>query len=180
MRVRLPPNGAEPKDELYTGMRAGSSPAPARLSASQRTLQSMLEGMARGVDKVMREHPNWMPLLGRDQRLPQSVLSLVDTLAELMQQQGFLPADVLRAYGCVMSFAVGSRAGRARPRRRRRHGCAALCSRQRARDARAGRFTNLATATATLNRWRSEDLFELGLRSLLAGIESRSAGKASP
>jgi AcrR family transcriptional regulator len=163
------------KDGLYEGMRGRLLARISAASIPRRTWQAMLEGVARAAHRVMREHPNWTPLLALDSGLPPVGLALIDELWGLMLKEGFALEDAMGAYACVMSFAVGSvlferimmGAGDVVAKR------LALLKELVGRA--PNRYTSLASVTARVDRWRWDDVFELGIRSLLAGIEAKCA-----
>jgi AcrR family transcriptional regulator len=163
------------KDALYDGMRERLFSHVSVVDIPRRTWQSMLEGIARGVHRVMREHPNWTPLLARDSGVPRSGFGFINELWELMLKEGFAVEDTMRAYGCVMSFAVGSvlferimvGGGDVIAKR------LVLLKEILARA--PEQFASLSSVAAQLDNWRWDDVFDLGIRSLLSGIESHCA-----
>jgi AcrR family transcriptional regulator len=163
------------KDALYDGMRERLFSHVSTASISRRTWRSMLEGIARGVYRVMREHPNWTPLLARDSGVPRSGFGFINELWELMLKEGFAVEDTMRAYGCVMSFAAGSvlferimmGAGDVIEKR--------LALLKGILDRAPGQFASLSSVAAKVDHWRWDDVFDLGIRSLLSGIESHCA-----
>jgi hypothetical protein len=150
----------------------------ARISAasiSRRTWQSMLEGIAGGAYRVMREHPNWTPLLAHDSGPPSSGLGFIDELWDRMLNEGFAVEDAMRAYGCVMSFAVGSVLFE-----RIMMGAGDVIAKRLALlkglvNNAPARYASLASVAAKVDRWRWNDVYELGIRSLLTGIEAQCA-----
>jgi hypothetical protein len=97
----------------------------------------------------------------------------VDALMELMLKDGVAAADAMRAYGCVMSFAVGSAQFE-----RVMMGGGDVAARRfalvRELAARApGRYASLTAVAAKVDRWCCDDLFDLGIRSLLSGIDPK-------
>jgi AcrR family transcriptional regulator len=167
------------KDALYEGMRGRLFERVSAANISRRTWQSVLEGVARSVHRVMGEHPHWTPLLAHDSGLPSSGLAFIDGLWELMLKEGFAIEDVLRAYGSVMSFAIGSvlferimmgAEGDVIAKR--------LALMKELVGHAPARYVSLATVAAKVDRWRWDDVFELGIRSLLAGIETQCAPPA--
>jgi AcrR family transcriptional regulator len=163
------------KDGLYEGMRGQLFARVSAVSTSRRTWQSMLEGIARDVYRVMREHPNWTPLLAHASGLPPSGIDFIDELWELMLKGGFALEDAMRAYGAMMSFAVGSvlfertMMGSGDVLTKRLTLLKELVIRA------PGRYASLASVAAKIDRWRWDDVFDLGLRSLLTGIEAKCA-----
>jgi hypothetical protein len=129
--------------------------------------------MARGIYRVLRAHPYWTPLLAHTSGLPPSGLDFIERLMKLMLQEGFAAEEAMRAYGCVMSFAVGSVLferimtddGDVIAKR------LALVKELGARA--PDRYSSLAVVAAKVDQFRWDDVFELGIRSLLAGIEAQ-------
>lgn len=161
------------KDALYEGMRERMFARVASRGSSRHAWQSMLEQVARGVFRTMREHPDWTPLLAHGSGPPGFALGFFDELLELMQEDGVSLEDAIRAYGCVMSFAIGSvlfehlMTGGGDVIAKRLALLKELVARAPSRHA------NLASIAGKLDRWSFDDVFELGLRSLLIGIEAK-------
>jgi AcrR family transcriptional regulator len=163
------------KDALYEGMRERLFARISAASISRRTWQSMLEGIAGGAYRVMREHPNWTPLLAHDSGPPSSGLGFIDELWDRMLNEGFAVEDAMRAYGCVMSFAVGSVLFE-----RIMMGAGDVIAKRLALlkglvNNAPARYASLASVAAKVDRWRWNDVYELGIRSLLTGIEAQCA-----
>jgi AcrR family transcriptional regulator len=170
------------KTALYAGMReriffvhVGAE------TISRQTWQSMLEGLARGLYRVMHERPNWTPVFAYHTGPASAGLGFIDESVRLMLEDGLALEDAFSAYWCAMSFAVGS-ALCERTMMGAGDGCARLLDRLRELPVRApGRHATLAAAAPKLIGWSWDDAFERGLRSLLAGIEARRARpKAAP
>jgi len=161
------------KDALYAGMRGRVFERASTVSGSRRTWQTMLEGIARSLYQVMREHPEWTPLLGHNSGLPPAGLGFLDRLLELMPKGGVAFDDAMRAYASVMSFAVGSvlferimmGSGDVMEQR--------LVLLKEVMGRSSGRYSSLASVAAEVDRWRWDDVFELGIGSLLVGIEAK-------
>ena len=163
------------KSALYDGMRDRLFAHISAGMVSRRSWQSMLEGIARGAYRVLRDHPNWTPLLAHDGGLPSSGFGFINDLWESMLKEGFAVEDAMRAYGCVMSFAVGTvlfertmmGAGDVLAKR--------LALLKKLVESTPGQYASLASVAAKVDRWRWDDIFELGIRSLLTGIEANCA-----
>ncbi|SRR6266542_273998 len=163
------------KNALYEGMRERVLARVNAARVSRRNWRSMLDGFARGVFRLMREHPNWTPLLAHDSGPPTSALGFLDEILESMLKDGFAFENAMRAYGCTMSFAIGSvlferimvGSGDLIAKR------LALLKELVARS--PGRYASLASVAAKIDRWRFDDVFELGMRSLLTGIQAECA-----
>ena len=164
------------KEALYGGMRErlffvhiGAA------SISRQTWQSMLEGLARGIYQVMREHPNWTPVMAHRSGPATSGLTFIEKSLQLMMKDGFTLAEAMRAYASAMSFSVGSAlwdhiimgAG---------DGPEQFLARLKDLPARVpGQHASLASAAAKTDRWAWDDVFEHGIRSLLIGTEAQCA-----
>jgi AcrR family transcriptional regulator len=164
------------KEALYAGMRErlfSVHVGAARIS--RQTWQSMLEGLARGIYQVMREHPNWTPVMAHRSGPATSGLAFIEDSLRSMMKDGFALEEAMRAYGCAMSFAVGSAlwdriimgAG---------DGPQQFLARLKELPVRApGQHASLASAAAKTDRWVWDEVFEHGIRSLLMGIEAQCA-----
>ncbi len=164
------------KNALCEGLRDRVFAHVTAASLSQQTWQSMLDGMARRIRRVMREHPHWTPLLAHTSGLPRSGLGFIDALMKLLLKDGFAIETAMRAYGCVMSFAVGSVMFE-RIMMDDGDVIAKRLALVRELEGRApGKYASLASVAAKVDQWRWDDVFELGICSLLAGIEAQRLG----
>ncbi|HVW27241.1 MAG TPA: TetR/AcrR family transcriptional regulator [Polyangiaceae bacterium] len=169
------------KEDLFVAMRERAFGQIRRENMSQTTWQALLEGMARGVSRSIREHPNWLPLFSQTGAPPPAALGFLDRLFELMFKDGFSFVEALRAYTCVMSFALG---GVLLERTLTGGAGADLIAKRLAllqqlvAQAPAGRYASLGSVAAQIDRWSFEEAFEFGIKALLAGIESQG-GPAS-
>ena len=77
-------------------------------SISRQTWQSMLEGLARGLYRVMHERPNWTPVFAYHTGPASAGLGFIDESVRLMLEDGLALEDAFSAYWDAMSFAVGS------------------------------------------------------------------------
>jgi AcrR family transcriptional regulator len=163
------------RNALYAGMRErvffvhvgwGSIP--------QETWRSMLEGIARGLYRVMREHPNWVPVMAHPSGPTLSAAGFIDESMRLMRKDGLGVEDALCAYWCAISFGVGSAlceqivmgGG---------DGSAKVFARLKELPVSAPeRYPNLASAAVRLDGWPWDGAFDLGMRSLLMGIEAHA------
>jgi AcrR family transcriptional regulator len=159
------------KDALYEGMRERVFGHVRRGVVNQESWIGMLDGFARSVFRVMRAHPSWHPLLARAKRPPAPALDFVHELLQRMAKDGIGLANAMKAYASTMSFAVGSvlfeqlMLGGSDVSSK-----LALLQELIARG--PDRYARVAPAAAVMDRWGFEDVFELGIRSLLKGIES--------
>jgi AcrR family transcriptional regulator len=166
------------KNALYAGMReriffvhVGAE------TISRQTWQSMLEGLARGLYRVMHERPNWTPVFAYHTGPASAGLGFIDESVRLMLEDGLALEDAFSAYWDAMSFAVGS-ALCERTMMGAGDGCARLLARLRELPVHA--HPTLASAAPKLAGWSWDDAFERGLRSLLTGIEARRARPEPP
>ena len=149
------------KNALYEGMRERVFTRISASGISRRNWKAMLEGTARGLNRVMREHPSWTPLLVHHSGPTTSVFGFVDELMALMLKEGFAFEHALHAYGCMLSFAAGSVLFE-----RLMLGGGDLVAKRLALLkelvlSTPGQYTSLASAAAKIDRWRWEDVFEL-------------------
>jgi AcrR family transcriptional regulator len=170
------------KSALYAGMRERMvSVHVGAASVPRETWQSMLEGMARGLHRVMHEHPNWVPVIAHQSGPASSGLGFIEESLRLMLENGLGFEDAQHAYLSAVSFAVGCAlcnqiimgGG---------NGPANLLARLKDAPVRAPeRYASLASVTARLDGWHWDGLFEFGIRSLIQGIETRAqSGESQP
>ncbi len=164
------------KDDLVTAMRERVVGRIRQPRTSLTTWQALLEETAHGLARTAREHPNWIPLVFHGSKQPSSFLSYADRLIELMLKDGFTVADALTAHTCVLSFTLGSVS--LRRSLTASAGDDPLTNRLSllqhvVAQAPAGRYASLASVAAEIDRYRFDDTFQFGLRSLLAGIEAQ-------
>jgi AcrR family transcriptional regulator len=161
------------KNAMYAGMRERVFLVHVFAACVPRgTWQSTLEGLARGLYKVMRKHPNWAPVMAHHRGPASSGLSYIDESLGLMLKDGFGFDAAMNAYLCAVNFAVGSALAE--------HvimgaddGSAKFLSHLKELPVRApGRYGNLASAAARLDGFSWDSAFEFGIRSLLRGIET--------
>jgi AcrR family transcriptional regulator len=172
------------KEDLVAAMKERVVSRISKESTSLTTWQALLEETAHGLSRAAREHPNWLPLVFHPSGPPSSFLGYADRLIELMLKDGFSLSDALRAHLCVMSFALGSVFVQ--------QSMSTIASddlmakrlsllQQVVAQAPEGRYVSLASVAAQIDRWSFDEMFEFGLKALLAGIESQrdpSSGSA--
>lgn len=93
-----------------------------------------------------------------------------------MLKDGFSLSGALRAHMCVMSFALGSVfVERTMSTAANDDLMAKRLSllQQVVAQAPEGRYASLASVAAQIDRWSFDEMFEFGLKALLAGIESQ-------
>jgi AcrR family transcriptional regulator len=119
-------------------------------------------------------HPNWIPLLTRPV-VPISSLGFYDHLLRLMIDDGFRRAAAIHAFSSAMSFAIGFVL--TERMMTSRHGVVVPLERlARLKEAiphfPPGTLRYIASANAALDEWSFDRVFDLGLQSLIVGIES--------
>jgi AcrR family transcriptional regulator len=136
--------------------------------------QAEFEALCRHMRATLLEHPHWIALLARV-TVPGSALAVYDRLLGLMTREGFEAAAAMFAFSSAMSMVLGSvlaerMMGGARPVPRQR------LERIKAMLAKgdASRYPRLAMASPHFDRWSFDEVFEVELHALLAGLERRS------
>ena len=133
--------------------------------------QAEVEGCCRHVRRVLLDHPNWIALLTRV-RVPVTGLRAYEHLLGLMTSDGFRPHAAMFAFSALMSHAVGSvlverlMAGHPSiPEQRMRL----------VRDVVAGRpkgsYPLIASVASKFDRWTFDRVFDVGLHSLVTGLD---------
>jgi AcrR family transcriptional regulator len=137
------------------------------------TWQEELIAASKHARKLLMEHPHWLPLLTRV-TVPLTTLGFFDGLMKQMLRYGIGKADALHAYSSVMSFTLGivlverMMAG---------HGEVSVpiqrlkLLRSMLPDLPAKTYEGIVRVAPQFDAWTFNDVFELGLRSLVAGIE---------
>lgn len=163
------------KNALYEGMRERAVVRANIMSPAGRSWQSKLEEVSRGIFRIMREHPYWIPLFTRDNGPPHSILGIVDELLTLMVQDGFLIEEALCAYGCAVTLAVGSVLFEEVMTIRGDIIVKRLTVLKEIVTHQPGRYDSLTSVVARVDRWRFDEIFEFGLKSLIAGLQTPNA-----
>jgi AcrR family transcriptional regulator len=147
------------------------------------TWQSEFETAARHARGVLLAHPQWIPLLARA-AVPTSSLGFYDHLLRLMAQDGLPRAAAVHGFSSAMSFALGfvltermmsPHQGVVVPLRR------LALLKEAIPHFPPGTHRHIASAKSAFDTWSFDRVFDLGLRSLIVGIESsfvRSPPKA--
>ncbi|KAA2255475.1 TetR/AcrR family transcriptional regulator [Solihabitans fulvus] len=134
--------------------------------------QEALEEFAGNCRAVLRAHPNWVPLLAAQTGAPSAAtLRLFERVFDKMIADGLPPAQTVYAVTAVLSFASGCMlfeglmvgAGTAPLPTARLD----LVRRLHSPDQHPG----VAAATAAVDDFSFDAVFELGVRSLVEGIE---------
>lgn len=143
------------------------------VTAEKGTWQEELEAGCRHAREILVQHPNWFPLLTRI-AIPPLTLKLYDRLLELMSKDGYAPEAVMLAVSSAMSFTLGlllvermMTAHRAEPIPVQQ----LRLVKELVPRMSEGMYPWLQKATPSFDRFSFEMIFDVGLRSLLAGIE---------
>jgi AcrR family transcriptional regulator len=151
------------------------------------TWQAEFETVCRHARSVLLAHPHWIPLLTRV-TAPTSSLGFYDRLLKLMALDGFSWEAAMHAFSSAMSFTLGM----VLVERAMTGHKDAPVPLQRLRLVKKliptlGRATypHIAAAAPIFDRWSFDNVFDLGLSSLVAGIEThgtrrRRATKSAP
>jgi AcrR family transcriptional regulator len=144
------------------------------------TWRDELEATALRARRLLLAHPNWIPLLARP-AVPPFSLPSSDRLLGLMRAAGFTVESAMLAVSAVLSFTLGSvlaersmSVGR-EPLPRRQ-----LMFVRTWLSASGPAFPNVEAATALLDRWSFDRVFETGLRALVAGLHPGANKSPSP
>jgi AcrR family transcriptional regulator len=138
------------------------------------TWQREVETAARHARSLLHAHPHWTPLLTRTV-VPVSSLGFYDHLLHLMAEDGFSLEAAMHAFSSAMSFALGfvltermmtPLHGVVAPVRRFALLKEAIPHLPR------GAYPHVVSAKSAFERWTFDGVFDLGLRSLIAGIEA--------
>jgi AcrR family transcriptional regulator len=138
------------------------------------TWQAEFEDVCRHMRRVLLEHPHWIALLTRVS-VPRSAMEIYHRLLSLMWRDGFYPEAAMFAFSSAMSLAIGS----VLVERMMGHPPVpvqrlALMKRMLA-EMPHGRYPRIAAVAPKFDRWSFENVFELGLHSLVAGLAERCA-----
>jgi AcrR family transcriptional regulator len=124
----------------------------------------------RHIRRTLLEHPHWIELLTRVQ-MPHSTLHVYDRMLRLMATDGFRPEGAMFAFSAVLSHALGSvlverlMAGSPPiPKQRLALVRGMLDERP------AGTYPGVASAAPQFDGWSFDEVFEVGLRSLVTGL----------
>lgn len=144
-------------------------------TAGSATWQAEFEAGCRSARRVLLAHPHWLPLLTRVTAPPASI-RFFDRLLRHMRADGFTWDAALYAFSSAMSFALGfvlvermMAGGRDAPVPVQR---LALVKATIAREPPKA-FAAIAWAAPHFDEWSFDNVFDLGLRSLIVGIEER-------
>jgi AcrR family transcriptional regulator len=139
------------------------------------TWKQELEGACRHARDVLLKHPHWLPLLARV-NVPPPSLHFYDRLLDGMCRDGFAPEAALHAFSTLLSFTLGEvlveqmMSARDQPP-------VPVQQLARVRDLLpklpAGAYRGVAAAAPAFDAWSFDAVFELGLRTLIDGLEAR-------
>lgn len=138
------------------------------------TWQAELEAACRHIRRELVGHPHWVALLTRV-RVPSSALHVYDHLLGLMLEDGFRPEAAMFAFSSIISHALGSALAErlmdgkpSVPQQRLE-----LVRRMLA-DGSRGSFPRIRAVSSKFDRWTFDRVFEVGLRSLVTGLDESS------
>ena len=128
------------------------------------------EAMSRHIRGLLLEHPNWVPLLVR-LSVPRQALDVYDRLLRDMRKDGFRPEAAMFAFSSILSHALGSvlverlLGGKPPiPKQRLELVKGTLAEMPR------GMYPAIDVVSRKFDRWNFDDVFELGLHSLVRGL----------
>jgi AcrR family transcriptional regulator len=160
------------KDQLYDRM--FERVAHQLFAASGKpTWQEELEAGARTARSLLLRHPHWLPLVTRV-TVPPFSLGLYDRVLRLMSKESRSPEAAMLAIASVMSFTLGlvlvermmtAKEGVVVPIQQLR-----IVSKMLSR-LRRGIYPGIAATAAKFDRWSFDRVFDVGIRSLIVGIE---------
>jgi AcrR family transcriptional regulator len=134
------------------------------------TWQAEVEEVCRHMRGVLLQHPHWIALLTRVVA-PPLVLDVYDRLLGLMGKDGFRPEAAMFAFSSAMSLALGSvlvermmDGPHPIPVQRLALVKGMLVEMPRRR------YPGIVAAAPKFDRWSFDNVFELGLHSLIAGL----------
>jgi TetR/AcrR family transcriptional regulator, tetracycline repressor protein len=133
------------------------------------TWQAELEAICRHMRGVLLKHPHWLPLLTRV-TVPVCAMDVYHRLLSLMAKDGFRPEAAMFAFSSAMSLAIGSvlverMMGHPPVPVRRLTLMKAMVA-----EMPRGRYPHIASAATKFDQWSFDNVFELELRSLVAGL----------
>jgi AcrR family transcriptional regulator len=146
------------------------------------TWQQEFETAGRHARALLLAHPHWIPLLARP-AVPVSSFGFYDHLLRLMAEGGLSRDAAVHAFSSAMSFALGFVLAERMmtpqpdvvvPLRR-----LALLKDVIAHLPR-GVYPQITSAKAVFQRWSFDRVFDLGLRSLITGVEASFAPSRRP
>jgi AcrR family transcriptional regulator len=138
-----------------------------------------VEALCRHMRATLLEHPHWIALLARV-AVPPSALAVYDRLLGLMTAEGFDPEAAMFAFSSAVSLVLGyvlteRMMGGARPVPSQR----LELVRGKLAQGQAYRYPHAAQASAHFDRWSFDEVFEVELQALLAGLEELSRAHGS-
>jgi TetR/AcrR family tetracycline transcriptional repressor len=157
------------RDQLFAGV-------VERLLATERrpTWQQELETACRHARGVLLAHPHWLPLLARV-TVPPPSLHFYDRLLQGMCRDGFAPDAAMHAFSTVLSFTLGEVLVE---RMMSAHHQPPVPVQQLAflrelvSKLPSGAFPGVDAALPAFGVWSFDAAFDLGLRSLIRGLEA--------
>jgi AcrR family transcriptional regulator len=139
------------------------------------TWKQDLEGACRHARGVLLAHPHWLPLLARA-TVPPPSLHFYDRLLEGMCRDGFAPEAAMHAFSTVLGFTLGAVLFE-RMMSVQHHPPVPVQQLALVRDMvpklSASAFPGVMAAAPMFDVWSFDAVFELGIRSLLDGLEAK-------
>jgi AcrR family transcriptional regulator len=136
----------------------------------QSTWEAEFAAACRHLRRLLLDHPHWIALLTRVE-VPRYGLETYERLLGLMWADGFRPEAAMFAFSAIVSHAIGAvlverlMAGEPPiPKQRLELVKGILAEMPR------GPYRRVAAVAHKFDAWTFEDVFEVGLRSLLAGL----------
>jgi AcrR family transcriptional regulator len=148
-----------------------------RMLETQRrsTWKQEIDGACRHARQVLLAHPHWLPLLARV-AVPWPSLHFYDRLLEGMCRDGFAPEAAMHAFSTLLSFTLGEvlveqmmSARHQPPVPVQQHALMRTLMPQLP----AGAYPGVVAAAPAFDAWSFDAVFDLGIRSLLDGLEAR-------
>jgi AcrR family transcriptional regulator len=139
------------------------------------TWKQDLEGACRHARGVLLAHPHWLPLLARV-TVPPPSLHFYDRLLEGMCRDGFAPEAAMHAFSTVLGFTLGAVLFE-RMMSVQHHPPVPMQQlalvQKMVPKLPAGAFPGVVATAPTFGVWSFDAVFELGIRSLLDGLEAK-------
>lgn len=136
--------------------------------------QGQFEATCRHMRKTLLEHPHWVALLTRP-RVPASALEIYDRLLALMWKDGFRAEAAMLALSSIISHALGSvlvqrlMGGKPPVPKRRLELVKEMLAKTPART-----YPRVAAVSPKFDTWSFDNVFELGIRALISGLDERA------
>jgi AcrR family transcriptional regulator len=137
------------------------------------TWQEEFEAVCRHVRRVLLDHPHWIDLLTRV-AAPPSALGMYNEFLGLMSRDGFSPEAAILAISSAMTFTLGAVLVE---RMMANHPSVPAQQLALVKGVLGGlpnrTYPRIAKMVPRFERWSFDRVFDLGLHSLIAGVEER-------